>query len=41
MAEADSRTLDILLEGGTGDLFKWSNGKPWTLRKEMGQGQSK
>ena len=26
------RTLDVRLEGGTGDLFKWSNGKPWALR---------
>ena len=26
------RTLDVRLEGGTGDLFKWSDGKPWTLR---------
>ena len=27
-----SRILNISLEGGTGDLFKWSNGKPWALR---------
>ena len=26
------RTLDVRLEGGTGDLFKCSNGKPWALR---------
>ena len=32
-AEAGRRILDVHLEGGTGDLFKWSNGKPWTLRK--------
>ena len=25
-------TLDVLLEGGTGDLFKWHNGRPWDLR---------
>ena len=31
-ADADRRTLDVRLEGGTGDLFKWSNGKPWALR---------
>ncbi len=31
--EGDARVLDIQLEGGTGDLFKWSNGKPWHLRK--------
>jgi len=35
-AEADSRQLDIRLEGGTGDLFKWSNGKAWTLRRRRG-----
>ena len=28
-----SRTFQ--LEGGTGDLFKWSTGKPWALRKEL------
>ena len=28
----DIRTLDIQLEGGTGDLFKWANGTPWALR---------
>ncbi len=27
-----TRVLDIQLEGGTGDLFKWSNGNPWDLR---------
>jgi len=27
-----ARVLDVQLEGGTGDLFKWSNGKPWSLR---------
>jgi len=30
--EPGKRTLDVRLEGGTGDLFKWSNGKPWMLR---------
>ena len=30
------RSLDIRLEGGTGDLFKWSNGNPWALRKPGG-----
>ena len=28
------RVLDIQLEGGTGDLFKWSNGNPWDLREK-------
>ncbi len=28
------RVLEIQLEGGTGDLFKWSNGNPWYLRPE-------
>ena len=28
------RTLDVQLPGGTGDLFKWSNGKPWALRSD-------
>lgn len=28
----DGRVLDIKLEGGTGDLFKWHTGKPWALR---------
>ena len=32
--EGDTRTLDIQLEGGTGDLFKWANGNPWDLRPE-------
>jgi len=31
--DGDRRVLDVRLEGGAGDLFKWSNGKPWTLRK--------
>ena len=31
-AEGSRRILDVRLEGGTGDLFKWSNGKPWALR---------
>jgi len=26
-----SRFLEFHLEGGTGDLFKWSNGNPWAL----------
>ena len=29
--EGDARVLDVLLPGGTGDLFKWSNGNPWSL----------
>ena len=29
--KAGVRILDVQLEGGTGDLFKWSNGKPWAL----------
>ena len=27
-------TLDIVLPGGTGDLFKWHNGKPWDIRPQ-------
>lgn len=30
--ETGTRILDIRLEGGTGDLFKWSNGSAWDLR---------
>jgi len=30
--KAGTRLLDVHLEGGTGDLFKWSNGNPWALR---------
>ena len=30
----NERFLDVQLPGGTGDLFKWSNGKPWDLRVE-------
>ena len=30
--EGDARVLDIQLEGGTGDLLKWSNGDTWDLR---------
>ena len=26
------RDLTVILEGGTGDLFKWSNGNPWAIR---------
>ncbi|MAE62663.1 MAG: hypothetical protein CMJ18_00200 [Phycisphaeraceae bacterium] len=26
------RVLDVTLEGGTGDLFKWSNGRRWAMR---------
>ena len=26
------RDFELILEGGTGDLFKWSNGNPWALR---------
>lgn len=29
---AGQRSLDVQLPGGTGDLFKWSNGRPWALR---------
>ena len=32
-ADGGSRILDVRLEGGTGDLFKWSTGKRWTLRE--------
>ena len=35
-AEGGSRVLDIHLEGGTGDLFKWATGKPWALRSPRG-----
>ena len=28
----EGRQLTLVLEGGTGDLLKWSNGKPWALR---------
>ena len=28
----DENMLDVQLEGGTGDLFKWYNGHPWRLR---------
>ena len=31
--EADTRVLNIQIEGGTGDLFKWSNGRSWDLRR--------
>ena len=34
-ARAGGRVLDVRLEGGTGDLFKWSNGKPWALRRAV------
>ena len=27
--------LNIQLEGGTGDLFKWTIGKPWALRSSI------
>ena len=30
--EGNARVLDVLLEGGTGDLFKWANGRPWAMR---------
>ena len=30
------RRLEIQLPGGTGDLFKWDNGKPWPLRGSRG-----
>jgi len=28
------RTLTLPFEGGSGELFKWSNGNPWDLRSE-------
>ncbi|HUT74170.1 MAG TPA: hypothetical protein VM221_04945 [Armatimonadota bacterium] len=31
--QEEAAVLDMSLEGGTGDLFKWSNGKPWRLRQ--------
>ena len=31
-AGTEYRDLNIILEGGTGDLFKWSNGNPWSKR---------
>ena len=34
--EGAKRVLDIHLEGGTGDLFKWATGKPWALRRARG-----
>ena len=34
---ADERVLDILLPGGTGDLFKWHDGKPWDMRPPPGE----
>ena len=33
-AQGGSRVLDVHLEGGTGDLFHWHNGKPWDLRPQ-------
>lgn len=30
--QSGSRFLNVQLEGGTGDLFKWSNGNAWALR---------
>ena len=27
--DGSNRILDVWLPGGTGDLFKWSNGQPW------------
>ncbi|MAE64274.1 MAG: hypothetical protein CMJ18_08360 [Phycisphaeraceae bacterium] len=27
------RDLKLIFEGGTGELFKWSNGKPWATRE--------
>jgi len=27
-----ARILDVMLEGGTGDLFHWHTGRPWALR---------
>jgi hypothetical protein len=34
--EQQTRSLIIRLEGGTGDLFKWSTGNRWDLRRERG-----
>ena len=31
-ASTGIRRLTLRLEGGTGDLFKWSNGNPWAMR---------
>lgn len=31
-AEGEVRSLVVHLEGGTGDLFKWHNGRAWHLR---------
>ncbi len=33
--EGDVRVLDVRQEGGTGDLYKWSNGNPWDLRPKQ------
>jgi hypothetical protein len=30
----NTHTLDVVLPGGTGDLFKWHNGKPWDIRPQ-------
>ena len=30
--EGGAATLTLRLEGGTGDLLKWANGTPWSLR---------
>ena len=37
-AEDGSRSIELHLEGGTGDPFKWSNGKPWELRSPASRG---
>ena len=37
-AEDGSRSIEFHLEGGTGDLFKWSNGNPWDLRPPASRG---
>ena len=31
-AKGDTVQLDVPLEGGSGDLFKWHNGQQWNLR---------
>jgi len=30
--EGGTMQIDVQLEGGSGDLFKWHNGQPWNLR---------
>ena len=37
-AEGQRRSLDVRLEGGTGDLFKWSNGIAWDMTESCPAG---